>query len=189
MSVMLINVTITRQVLSGAFPQRSKERVTLPVWLFCAVGVEKPELQISSVAVHCFILPRKYALIIPQPMSTPSSPVSTFLLRPALRARSCLTLMDDSSSLCAQHAIRCAILTDRGMEGQFANADFWSIQCGKTFIKRSVPFFFFVSLSYYLCGAVRGAVELITLYFYKACLRRSHDWWTIKVHFLFCLGC
>lgn len=30
MSVMLINVTITRQVLSGAFPQRSKERGDAP---------------------------------------------------------------------------------------------------------------------------------------------------------------
>lgn len=45
------------------------------------------------------------------------------------------------------------------------------------------PFFFLVSLSYYLYGAVRGAVELITLYFYKACLRRSASCsvWGVKL--------
>lgn len=56
-------------------------------------------------------------------MSTLSLPVSAFfflLLRPALRTWSRLTLMDNPSSLCAQHAIWCAVLTDRGMEGQFA---------------------------------------------------------------------
>lgn len=64
-----------------------------------------------------------------------------FLLRPAWSTLSCLTLMDNRSSLCAQHAIWCAVLTDRGTEGQFARADFRNVQRGKTFIKSSLPFF------------------------------------------------
>lgn len=138
----------------------AKSWVLFPGSLFCAVVVE------SSRSLLSFNSSSEYALIIPQPMSTPSSPVSTFLLRPAPRTRSCLTLMDDSSSLRAQHAIWRAILTDRGMEGQFANADFWSIQCGKTFIKRSVPFFFsclLVILSVRCCQGRRGVDHTLFL--------------------------
>lgn len=143
------------------------------MWLFCAAGVESwlraPDL---LGVIHYFILLWKYGLIILQPMSTPSLPVSAFLLRPALRTWSCLTLMDNPSSLCAQHAIWCAILTDRGMEGQFANAVFQSIQCGKTFIKSSVPFF--LSPCHIICTTLSGALWSWSHFIPKACMGRSH---------------
>lgn len=172
---MLINVTITRRVLSRAFPQCCKELYYFPCVIVLCCWRGEPTR--SSGSLWCHSLFHSSVEIWSHYSSANVDPIVTcqrFLLRPALRTQSCLTLMDNSSSLCAQHAIWCAILTDRGIEGQFANADFRSIQCGKTFIKSSVPFF--LSPCHISCTALSGAPWSRSHFISKACMSRSHDW-------------
>lgn len=112
--------------------------------------------------------------------------------------RSCLTLMDDSSSpfvLNMPSDVPFWLTDER--RGQFANADFRSIQCGKTFIKSSVPFFFFLSLlspCHIICTALSGEHRRADLTLFLRPERADQTTgvkcdWTIKkkkVHFLFC---
>lgn len=82
--VMLIKLTITRQSASARLPAASaKCRVTFPVRLFRGVGIPG-----SPRVIRLFTLLSKHGLITPPPMSTQPLPVSAFLLRPALCARS-----------------------------------------------------------------------------------------------------
>lgn len=156
-----------------------KSGVTFPAWLFCAVwrGTLTPSLRSlwHHSLFHCSVeIWSHYSSANVDPIVT----CQHFLLRPASRTWSCLTLMDNPSSLCAQHAIWCTILTDRGMEGQFATAVFQSIQCGKTFIKSCVPFF--LSPCHIICTALSGAPWSWSYFISKTCMTGSHDCHKVK---------
>lgn len=151
----------TWQLQSEGFEEASscgeKDSVTFLLSLFCAVGVERRLGALRSL--WCHLLFHSSLEIWSHYSSASADPVVTcqrFLLRPAPRTLSCLTLMDNPSSFRAQHAIWCATLTDRGMEGQFANAVFQSIHWGKTFIKTPVPFF--LSSCHIICTVLSGAL-------------------------------
>lgn len=112
----------------------------------------------------------------PPPPPIPS-PVSTFLLRPARRARSRLALIDDSTSppSRARHTVRRAILTDGVKQrAQFANADFQSVHQWKDIHQTLRGLFIFfpsaaantLSPRHIICPVLSAAPgELITLYF------------------------
>lgn len=172
------------QLQGGRFQKPSlcdvKSCATLMVWLFCAVSVESWLQAWRSLWHHSLF--HSSVEIWSHYSSANVDPIVTcqhVLLRPALRTWSCLTLMDNPSSLCAQHAIWCAILTDRGMEGQFAIAVFQSIQCGKTFIKSFVPFF--LSPCHIICTALSVVPWSWSYFISKTCMTKSHDCHKVRV--------
>lgn len=161
-------MTITRSVFSRVILSCAVKSCVI-----CAVGVESRSLR----SLLRFSLFHSSVEICSHYSPASVDPIVTcqrFLLRPALRTWNRLTLMDNPSSLCAQHAIWCAILTDRGMEGQFAIAVFQSTQCGETFIKSCVPFF--LSACHIICTALSGALWSWSCFISKTCTTRSHDW-------------
>lgn len=151
--------------------------INITAWLFSARGVESQHRARELLGViYCYLFHLSVE-IRSHYSSANSDPVVTcqlFLLKLALHTRSCLTLIDNPSCFFAQHAIWCAILTDRGMEGQFANAAFQSIHCGKTFIKSSVPFF--LSSCHIICTVLSGALQSWSYHISKACMVRSLEW-------------
>lgn len=112
----------------------------------------------------------------PAPLLLMPSPVSTFLLRPARRARSRLALIDDSTSPPprSRRVVRRAILTDGVKQrAQFANVDFRSVHRWKDIHQTLHGLFIFfpaavantLSPCDIICPVLSAAPgELITLY-------------------------
>lgn len=164
-SVILINVTITRRVLSRASPQWCKELCYFPcvIVLCCWSGKLTP----SSRSLWCHLLFHSSVEVWSHYSSANVDPVVTcqrFLLKPALRTWSRLTLMDNSSSpLCSTCHLMCHFdwQTNGGpiCKCWLPEHPVWKD------IHQNLCALFLRSLLYYLYSAVRGAVELITLYF------------------------
>lgn len=180
--VRLINVTITRRELWGASPQRRRAVSLSPAWLFlCCWASKKPSSGSSLVSFIISVFCWKYGLIILQPMSTPPLPVSAFLLRPAyVHSELFNTNGRFLFPFCAQHAIWCAILTDRRTEGPICKCWLPEHPVWKDIHQKLRALFFFplslVSLSYYLYGAVRGAPPSWSHFISTAWTSRSNDW-------------